>query len=71
MSTKERKKVIRTLRQEGREAFLAGRNIHSNPHMGMNRFQWDIGWSAGQSEATSAKHSPDDGAAPGIPRTAE
>lgn len=44
MSTPERKKLIRQLRDAGAQACRDGKSIHTCPETFMNAFQWRTGW---------------------------
>jgi ribosome modulation factor len=62
MSRKDdRKKEIERLREEGRQAFLAGKHIQTNPyasHHSMDTYQWRIGYREAEFAArdTTAPH---------------
>jgi hypothetical protein len=46
-----RKEIVKRVREEGRQAALAGRNAQTNPHRYMDGFQWMSGYQQGLIEA--------------------
>jgi hypothetical protein len=47
MSGKQRRKEeVKRLRQEGADAFAAGKRITQNPYRFMDGYQWSQGWNS-------------------------
>ena len=49
-----RKAIVKRLRQEGQEAFLAGKNRQQCPHRYMDQFQWLQGFAWAEQDAEDA-----------------
>jgi hypothetical protein len=44
----DRKKLVKSLREEGRKAFFAGKSRQSNPHKYMDAYQWNRGFDSAE-----------------------
>lgn len=51
-----RKRLVRAIRQEGRDACSAGRHIDTNPYQCMDAYQWRRGWFERDEEMSSIRH---------------
>lgn len=49
-SKRRRKEIVQRVREEGRQAALAGKHPQTNPHKFMDAFQWRSGYMAGLDE---------------------
>lgn len=54
-SRRRRREIVTRLREEGRQAALAGKNRQSNPHEYEDAYQWSNGFEEGQRELEAAE----------------